>query len=941
MTIDVSVETANMAPTGPETTTGPTIEDLIPVDGFATWQATFADGLSGTAQADEMAIRVTITGVGNLKLSPETPVTLPQGSQVVQLLVDLPTSEAEADAEAEASLSRELVILLSGGAEVVAGPLDFHGTHLLRAQLPAGATLAGIEMRGLFAREAIEVTARALSFERSMPLADVDVANSPYGPVPSMQPACDEEVTTSVSKDGISFVLESRSLSAVVRYVYTPIDGNLSDIEIEINNADAIKLSEGGGVTIDMDGQEWSPDDDEIERHFVSCELVGEQIEARWQWRRGSELADFLYRIAVSGKSLLVEIEGGSGRAAGVELGYVVGAIHPRMIRLPYFNLGDAQPQILSTSGVFISGYLDWFASRASSLHGAPRQPDELMHLNGGCRYQAASDGRRRNLKERWVLTVSRRFEEVLPTLPEPTTALPAVADSQRIYCELPEMEAGEEAYIEAYERLRMFRQLGMDDLVVLHPDSTWDDGHGGTPALEPQGAPAKGGDDAFREYLDAIGDLKIPFALSHGFRDISCLDSCWGTSHAGIDAQGGLISTGPGRFQLKPRSIAALAAASLRYVQEQYSPNTIYLRHMAAEPPWTRVDSDARLGDEASSYLHTLQAEQALLATLRDEADTHVVADGGHHWMHRGLLQAVIARIGGESPSTQPLIVDFPLRHMDRQQVSIGLGSPEDFLGADLPEEARDSRSPAFDRYLATTVAFGNAGLVPDLVRWGLPAVAKVYYMLRHLQTFYLGVQVESIHYQRGGNLLETTEALVAGAHELSQVRVIYANGLHIYINGAAEESWEVSLDEETTYVLPPASFLAHGPDGLLVYSADAGQGRIDFVKCDDYLYCDTRGERLNVGPITVRGAAVVTTHNWQIDVYPIDTTEPIELEPAAIWPDRRLPPLRVLAFRDDKDEPDVESASVSRSTITLRPQDDVYRYRITLPEWMVEPGK
>ena len=110
--------------------------------------------------------------------------------------------------------------------------------------------------------------------------------------------------------------------------------------------------------------------------------------------------------------------------------------------------------------------------------------------------------------------------------------------------------------------------------------------------------------------------------------------------------------------------------------------------------------------------------------------------------------------------------------------------------------------------------------------------------------------------------------------------------------------------------------------------------------MQCDDYLYCDTRGERLNVGPITVRGAAVVTTHDWQIDVYPIDTTEPIELEPATIWPDRRLPPLRVLAFRDDADEPDVESASVSGSTISLRPQDDVYRYRITLPEWMVEPG-
>ncbi|MBT6627927.1 MAG: hypothetical protein HOB49_12995, partial [Gemmatimonadetes bacterium] len=118
MTIDVSEETANMAPAGPETTTGPTIEDLIPVDGFATWQATFADGLSGTAQADDLAIRVTITGAGSLRLAPETPVALPQGSQVVQLLVELPTSEA--DAEAEASLSRELVVLLAGGAEVVA-----------------------------------------------------------------------------------------------------------------------------------------------------------------------------------------------------------------------------------------------------------------------------------------------------------------------------------------------------------------------------------------------------------------------------------------------------------------------------------------------------------------------------------------------------------------------------------------------------------------------------------------------------------------------------------------------------------------------------------------------------------------------------------------------------------------------------------------------------
>ena len=49
----------------------------------------------------------------------------------------------------------------------------------------------------------------------------------------------------------------------------------------------------------------------------------------------------------------------------------------------------------------------------------------------------------------------------------------------------------------------------------------------------------------------------------------------------------------------------------------------------------------------------------------------------------------------------------------------------------------------------------------------------------------------------------------------------------------------------------------------------------------------------------------------------------------------------LRVLAFRDDVEEAEVVSANVAAESISLEPQDDICRYRITLPEWMVEPGK
>ena len=49
----------------------------------------------------------------------------------------------------------------------------------------------------------------------------------------------------------------------------------------------------------------------------------------------------------------------------------------------------------------------------------------------------------------------------------------------------------------------------------------------------------------------------------------------------------------------------------------------------------------------------------------------------------------------------------------------------------------------------------------------------------------------------------------------------------------------------------------------------------------------------------------------------------------------------LRVLAFTDEDDEPQSLSANMSGDLVLLEPSDDVYKYRITLPEWMVEPGQ
>ena len=913
------------------------------VPDLAEWRVEFHEGLTGQATgADDGALVIDCAGAGDAIITAPAPIAVPANAVALQVTIECSGEPGLDDAEQAPELAEqapELVARLSSGEELRLGPLDFTGMHILRHALPGGSSIVGLSARAL-QPESAPLTIHKVAFESAATAMDNHATlPAPYGDSLSILPVTEEDVTNSIEKDGISYILEARSLSAVVRYVYTPIEGNFSDIEVEINNGDAIKLAEDGGITAFMEGKQWSAADEEIARHFVSCEQVGDAIEARWQFRRGSELADFLYRLRIKGKSLIFEIEGGPGKATGIDLGYVSGAIHPRLIHVPYFSLGDDQPAILVTSGVFISSYLDWHHSRASSMHGVSGNTDQVMHLNGGCRYGTAADGRSGSLRDRWVLTVSRRFEEVLPSQPVATAHEPVPVSADLVWCRLPDMAPGEEAYIEAYEQLRMFRQAGLDDLLILHPETTWHDGIGGVPALDTVGATSKGGDDALHEYLDAVKDLGYQYGLHASLRSISPLDEGWSTDRVALGEDGEFIRTGPGRYLLKPDHSADLAEACIVRLIEVYGASSIFLGDHAAAPPWNRVDCDVGTSTPAS-FSATMRSEQALLASLATNGRVPVVGDGGNHWLYDGLLGGYVARLRGDRPADQPLLVDFALRQVRTGCINAGLGTPEEFFGTEIPAEQYDSRSPWFDRYLAATLAFGHAGFVPDLEEWGLPAVAKTYYLLRKLQPHYLGVPVESIHYHRGGNLLETTEALVAGAHELSQVRVIYRSGLQLHINGS-DEDWTVEVDEETHYRLPPGSFLARGPGDLLVYSADTGTGRIDYASCDEYVYCDTRGQRLTLGALTLNGAAVLTHDGWVIDIYPLDCTEMIEVNPAVLWKGRRMPPLRVLAYRDEVDVPESLSVGGTDGLVTIRPQGDIYRFRITLPEWMVEPGK
>ena len=167
--------------------------------------------------------------------------------------------------------------------------------------------------------------------------------------------------------------------------------------------------------------------------------------------------------------------------------------------------------------------------------------------------------------------------------------------------------------------------------------------------------------------------------------------------------------------------------------------------------------------------------------------------------------------------------------------------------------------------------------------------------------------------------------DALHSGAVEIGQVQVDYENQTRIYAN-LGSTSWEIE-EADQTFLLSPGSFWGSADEGrIIAYSNETEDGRIDFVSCDDYLYIDAYGNSVEHGPISLDGAALVKERKWEIDVVTMDCNAPTVIDVGYLWPDRKLPPLRLLTFKFDEESPDVYKADMEGDKVRLPDIDGVF---------------
>jgi len=254
--------------------------------------------------------------------------------------------------------------------------------------------------------------------------------------------------------------------------------------------------------------------------------------------------------------------------------------------------------------------------------------------------------------------------------------------------------------------------------------------------------------------------------------------------------------------------------------LREQFRPDMLYLAGLTDRAPWFFTDFDFR-SPGAATFSQILYALGEGLERTGTMLELPILADGDGALWYAGLADGFLV----QEPLWQqrPWRPDFKLSRMNTHSVFFGAG-PTDLIQRDFD----------LDAYLATQIAYGNAG------RWS-SFDKRSYWMMKAIQPRYLLQAPIHIRYWNGDLLIEPEEALSSGAWRRSQLYFQYRDDTEIWVNGSETDTWQIQAGAES-WTLPPFGWLARGPN-LFIYSGLVDGHRIDYAETPDFTYFHPRG--------------------------------------------------------------------------------------------------
>ena len=692
-----------------------------------------------------------------------------------------------------------------------------------------------------------------------------------------------KDFKTTVRQEGGSFVLTYKGSDGTLTYALTPKAGTWSDVTARWMPATSPDKSVGrtaspgrsagaaihplvdGGVYLLVNGKAVAPEKAEL----LGTKLQGDAVVEQVHLTAGGVSAQATYTFRLWNKSLVVDTACPGGVVGEVRYGHAEGLETPRVVGNPFYHYGGAtsdRPHV-AVSGpadqpLFLTGNTDWYLSNASTPFASGEVKDGKTTYQGGVRYVNKTDGTRNDCFERFFVTISPRYEEVLPTVPNPKSPYMNVAGT---HVWRAHGAGNRERDAEYWTRIWRY---GMRQCLITDHETGWRDG-GESFTFRTKAAPGKGGDQGQYDYARLMQDkLGFVYGPYNNYTDFAPVNEFWSYDLISRTPDNQLAGAWMRCYAPKPARAVEYCAKLAPIIQSKFHFSTAYCDVHTAVAPWDRVDYDCRVPG-AGTFAATFYSYGEIMLHQKDAWKGPVYSEGNHHFYYSGLTDGNYAQDRGYDIPNSPWLVDLDLRKMHDLDCNFGMGAESMFYGRDAQvgttEEAKDAYT---DRFLAATMAFGHPGF---LCSGGLDKTMRGYFMIQQLAANYTLSPVQSIRYlDENGKLLDTSAAVASGAYKRNQIVTQYANGTVTVVNGNKTERMSYQgLD------LPPNGYVGWNKDrSVYAESADAGTGtpRADYCASPAYIYIDGRGHFTRKAMAASDGIGICRTVDkgkWEIIPY------------------------------------------------------------------------
>ncbi len=721
------------------------------------------------------------------------------------------------------------------------------------------------------------------------------------------------------------FLFQYSGDDGALEYRYRPESGTLSDVTAQwLDRSERLHPLHGGQLL--FAGQTAQDPQMATSRSLLRCEREGDAVHAVWQYRLGDRVAEVHYVFRLWQKSLVVDTYCEGGEIGELRLGRVVGAAEPRLVTLPYLTGAEQRPAVLvsgaSDRPLFVSALLDHCRSNASLFWFTNQLAGDGVAINGGARYLPRTDAVRNSCYERIFLTVSPHFVEVLPNVPNPRSPWMHVA-GERLW-----RAHGASDRDHDYEYWKRIARYGMTKVVITDHETGWRDG-GESFTMRTRAAPGKGGDQGQADYSRKLRALGLRYGIYNNYTDYAPVNEFWDEDYVTRTPDNQWQTAWPRCYNPKPARAVEMEARLAPIIQQKYQLDTAYCDVHTAVRPWSYVDYDARVPG-AGTFAATFYAYGEIMLHQKATWNGPVYSEGNNHWYYCGLTDGNYGQDQVGQLATSPWLVDFDLRKLHPLCCNFGMGSPSMFFGNEsLTAGTRDEQQQKLDRFLAATLAFGHTGFL--VLEGGMTNAVQSYYALQQVHAHYAQQKVQSICYaDPQGKLLDTDQAVATGHYVRSQIATRYDNGLEVFVNGHATDTWVLP-----DITLPPNGWFVRDflERRLTALSAIVDGHRADYVDSPAYVYANGRGLLTRFPRATCDGQLIA---NWQpdgtIEVIPAGECHVMGIElrgrsATAVALDEARTPLGPAEVR------------YSRGLVYVMPVSDAFSYLLTPADPLAAP--